>query len=102
MKQMMLIVLFSLLVGCIQVGPKSVPVSAPVPCPELKPVQCPVLPKYAMPGIPQVVTIKIRGDKVESDAGGDAMIRAYALAQKRLRGEQRPSNWTKNTPGWDW
>ena len=99
---MLIVLLFSLLVGCIQVGPKSVPVSAPVSCPEWKPVQCPVLPKYAMPGIPQTVTIKIRGDKVESDAGGDAMIRAYALAQKLLRGEQRPSNWTKNTPGWDW
>lgn len=76
-----------ILVGCVQVGPKNVPTNCPkltVPptpqCPKLETVQ------MDMPGIPEVVTMKIKGDViVECDAGCEVLIRNYAKAQQLLR-----------------
>jgi len=81
MKPILLVaVLFS---GCVQVGPKNFPVAPPA---SAKPVVCAPAPKLAMPGIPEVVTMKIRGDVVEQcDPGCEQVIRQYAAAQKLLR-----------------
>lgn len=84
-----------LLAGCIQVGPKEVPVSE---CPKLKVPECPKCPTLAapvpqkpiaatMPAIDQTVTIKIRGDNVEADAGGEKLLRAYVQARKLLQSQ---------------
>lgn len=80
-----------LVAGCVQVGPKNLPVTSP--CPKLAvppPQQCPKItsqqcPRYALPAIADTVTIKIRGTVVEADAGGEQLIREYAHAQKLLQ-----------------
>lgn len=87
MKCLTVLILCGTLLGCVQVGPKTLPVQE---CPKLTVPSCPkVEPKscshYELPGIPQTVTIKIRGDVVEADAGGEQLIRNYSRAQQLLR-----------------
>lgn len=80
---------FSLLmVGCVQVGPKTMPVSE---CPKLTVPQCPKCPSLSagntaqLPAIDETVTIKIRGNQVEADQGGEKLLRYYVYAQKLLQ-----------------
>ena len=86
MKNLTFLLACVILQGCVQVGPKTLPVGE---CPKLTVPQCPTLvaPKEVnMPGIPEVVTMKIRGDViVECDAGCESLIRNYAKAQELLR-----------------
>lgn len=75
------------LIGCVQVGPKTLPVQE---CPKLTVPQCPKpaiksCATYELPGIAETVTIKIRGNVIEADAGGEQLIRNYARAQSLLR-----------------
>lgn len=69
--------IFSLLSGC---------VSAPV-APNLKLPEAPVkeCPKLVMPPISEHVFLKIDGDKVFSDDGGDTMLRGYVRARQLLQ-----------------
>jgi hypothetical protein len=71
----------------VQVGPKSLPVQE---CPKLTVPECPkpairACATYELPGIAETVTIKIRGNVIEADAGGEQLIRNYARAQSLLR-----------------
>jgi hypothetical protein len=57
--------------GCVQVGPKALPAHTVV-------ADC-----EALPAIPQVVHISIEpGKPVTADAGGEALLRAYAGARR--------------------
>lgn len=57
-------------------------VSAPVTLPPLPAKSCP---KLVMPSIPQKVYLKIDGDKIEADDGGDMLFRGYVRARYLLR-----------------
>lgn len=54
-------------------------VSAPVTIPA---DSCP---KLSMPPVPQQANLKIDGDKVEADDGGDMLLRGYVRARGLLR-----------------
>ena len=58
-------------------------VSAPV-APNLKfpGSECP---KLEMPAVPEQVHLSIEGDKIESDAGGDLVLRGYVRARALLK-----------------
>lgn len=79
-----------LLAGCVQVGPKDLPVAD---CPKLSVPECPKCPTLSssvktstpLPAIDQTVTIKIRGDQVEADPGGERLLRYYVYARKVLQ-----------------
>jgi len=69
-------ILFVSLNGC---------VSAPI-APNLKlPEPTKECPRLAMPPIPEHVFLKIEGDKVFSDDGGDTMLRGYSRARQLLQ-----------------
>ena len=69
-------VLFVSLNGCI---------SAPI-APNLKiPEPAKECPRLIMPAIPEHVFLKIEGDKVFSDDGGDTMLRGYVRARQLLQ-----------------
>lgn len=57
-------------------------VSAPVNIPPIPAEPCP---KLSMPPVPQTVNLKIDGDKVEADDGGDMLLRGYVRARGLLR-----------------
>lgn len=57
-------------------------VSAPVSIPPLPAQSCP---KLDMPPVPQKVSLKIDGDKLEADEGGDMLLRGYVRARGLLR-----------------
>ena len=42
-------------------------------------------PRLVMPPIPEHVFLKIEGDKVSSDDGGDTMLRGYSRARQLLQ-----------------
>ena len=69
-------ILFVSLNGCI---------SAPI-APNLKiPEPAKECPRLIMPAIPEHVFLKIEGDKVFSDDGGDTVLRGYVRARTLLR-----------------
>ena len=69
-------ILFVSLNGCI---------SAPI-APNLKfPEPAKECPRLIMPPIPEHVFLKIEGDKVFSDDGGDTVLRGYVRARTLLR-----------------
>lgn len=57
-------------------------VSAPVNLPQIPADSCP---KLSMPPVPQQANLKIDGDKVEADDGGDMLLRGYVRARGLLR-----------------
>lgn len=69
--------LFALLNGCV-----SAPVAPNLKLPETPAKECP---RLVMPPIPQNVFLKIDGDKVFSDDGGDTMLRGYTRARQLLQ-----------------
>lgn len=87
MKCLTTLALCVIVTGCVQVGPKTLPVQE---CPKLTVPECPkpairACATYELPGIAETVTIKIRGNVIEADAGGEQLIRNYARAQSLLR-----------------
>ena len=69
-------ILFVSLNGCI---------SAPI-APNLKiPEPAKECPRLIMPAIPEHVFLKIEGDKMFSDDGGDTMLRGYVRARQLLQ-----------------
>ena len=73
-----------MLSACVQVAP-NLKLPEKAPCPKVEPVACPTIPQYKLPPIANEVTIKIRGNSVEADAGGEQLIREYSKAQRLLR-----------------
>lgn len=60
-------------------------VNAPV-APNLKiPNQAKECPRLFMPPVPQVVYLKIDGDKIEADDGGDMLLRGYVRSRYLLK-----------------
>jgi hypothetical protein len=57
-------------------------VSAPVNLPPPPAASCP---KLSMPPVPQKVSLRIDGDKLEADDGGDMLLRGYVRARSLLR-----------------
>lgn len=57
-------------------------VNTPVNLPSAPAKSCP---KLAMPPVPQTAHLKIDGDKVEADDGGDMLLRGYVRARSLLR-----------------
>lgn len=59
-------------------------VSAPV-APNLKIPENIGCPKLDIPPLPQEVNLQIHGDKVESDAGGERVLRSYVACRAALK-----------------
>lgn len=86
------VILTASMSACVQVGPKSLP-AVQTACPKLTAPPAPQCPKltvescnrYDLPPIGNTVTIRIRDNVVEADAGGELLIREYARAQRLLR-----------------
>jgi hypothetical protein len=75
----------SILCGCVQVGPKDIPINN---CPKLSVPECPKTecPKSVeLPPLDNQIHIKIDGNKIEADAGGEKLIRNYVYARELLR-----------------
>lgn len=72
--------------GCVSVAP-NLKLPEKVPCPTEQPPPTPPAPcpKLKMPPVAQQVYIKIDGNKIEADAGGEELIRYYVKAQSLLR-----------------
>ena len=84
MRLTILTICVMMLSACVQVAP-NLKLPEKVPCPKVEPVACPTIPQYKLPPIANEVTIKIRGNSVEADAGGEQLIREYSKAQRLLR-----------------
>jgi len=84
MRLTMLTLCVIMLSACVQVAP-NLKLPEKVSCPKVEPVTCPTIPQHKLPPIANEVTIKIRGNQVEADAGGELLIREYAKAQQLLR-----------------
>ena len=69
--------MLALLNGCV-----SAPVAPNLKLPETPAKECP---RLVMPPIPQNVFLKIDGDKVFSDGGGDTLLRGYVRARQLLQ-----------------
>ena len=67
----------SLLTGCIQA-----PIAPNLKLPDRSIKECP---QAKLPPIPDKVTIKIDGKKVEVDEGGDRLLRNYVIARELLK-----------------
>jgi hypothetical protein len=65
---------YLLLSGCV-----SAPIAPGLKIPDK---ECPTL---RMPAIPQKVNLKIDGDKVQADDGGDMVLRGYVRARSLLK-----------------
>ena len=69
--------MLALLNGCV-----SAPVAPNLKFPEAPAKECP---RLVMPPIPDHVFLKVEGDKVFSDDGGDVLLRGYSRARQLLR-----------------
>lgn len=93
---MLLGIFFFIVVFCVS-GCVSAPVAPnlkwpePKECPKVEPAKTesssmvPSCPKVDMPSIPKQVFLKIEGNDVEADAGGELLLRAYVRARKALK-----------------
>lgn len=85
MKVLTMIAGCTILYGCVQVGPKDIPIND---CPKLSVPECPKTecPKSVeLPPLDNQIHIKIDGNKIEADAGGEKLIRNYVYARELLR-----------------
>lgn len=87
MKVLTIIAGCTILYGCVQVGPKDIPVNncPKLSVPECPKAECPKSISIELPPLEQQVNIKIDGDKVEVDQGGEKLIRNYVYARELLR-----------------
>ena len=84
---MLLGIFFFIVVFCVP-GCVSAPIAPNLKWPEPKEcpkVEVPSCPKVAMPAIPSKVYLKIDGNKVEADAGGELLLRAYVAARQTMK-----------------
>lgn len=80
-------IFFFVMIFCLP-GCVSAPIAPNLKWPEPKEcpkVEMPSCPKLSLPAIPQKVYLKIDGNKVEADAGGELLLRAYVDARRTLK-----------------